>query len=121
MKNLLAKKEEKFIVIKTSDLDNYFSQFQSGLLATPTEKDAMNKVPFMQVLKELDNKNKYIVCNQDEPYADLVWQIILMGENTKQLKKLEKEKNQIYNENKKEIEGGKQISKRIEEKMQTTV
>lgn len=34
--------------------------------------------------KNADKKiNKYIVCNQDEPYAELVWQTILLGEDAK--------------------------------------
>jgi transcription elongation factor Elf1 len=31
------------------------------------------------------SKNKYIICNQDEPYAEEVWQIILEGERKKLL------------------------------------
>lgn len=27
--------------------------------------------------------NRYIVCNQDEPYAEKVWQVILRGEKAK--------------------------------------
>lgn len=30
--------------------------------------------------------NNYVVVNQDEPYAELVWQIILLGEKAKQNK-----------------------------------
>jgi len=28
-------------------------------------------------------RNNYIVCNQDEPYAEAVWQLILLGEDWK--------------------------------------
>ena len=31
------------------------------------------------------HENKYIVCNQDEPYADKVWETILEGEKQKEL------------------------------------
>ena len=30
--------------------------------------------------------NKYIVCNQDESYADEVWEVILKGEKQKEIK-----------------------------------
>jgi len=38
---------------------------------------------------EITNK-KYIACNQDEPYAEKVWQTILKGEMMKELKELNK-------------------------------
>lgn len=30
-----------------------------------------------------DRFNQYIVCNQDEPYAEKVWRVILDGEDAK--------------------------------------
>lgn len=42
------------------------------------------------VCEELSEKfprikdNKYVCCNQDEPYAEEVWEIILRGEREKQ-------------------------------------
>ena len=35
------------------------------------------------IIDKLDNINEYIVCNQDEPYAEKVWQAILSGEDAK--------------------------------------
>lgn len=80
-----SRKEEKYIIMKQDDVFNYFSQFSAGIFATEKEIKCMKKVPFNDVQKEcqLQNKNKYIVCNQDEPYAELVWQIILLGEDAK--------------------------------------
>lgn len=78
------KKENKFLVIKLEDIDNYFSQFTKGMFATPNEYETIHNIPFLTVVNELKNNNKYIVCNQDEPYAELIWQIILLGEKAKQ-------------------------------------
>lgn len=67
-----AKKEEKFIVINKKYIDRL-----------PFEL----RLAFSFILKRVDNyiprNNKYIVCNQDEPYAEEVWQAILSGENQK--------------------------------------
>lgn len=79
-----AKKEEKYLVIKLDDLENFFSDFTKGLFTTDEEKKYIDSIPFKEVLEGVKNDNKYIVCNQDEPYADLIWQIILRGEDAKQ-------------------------------------
>jgi len=80
-----SKKEEKYIVFKKDDVEGFFSQFTHGLFTTKEEKKHIDKVTWKEVVDAVNNKNKYIVCNQDEPYADLVWQIILMGEDAKQV------------------------------------
>jgi len=81
-----AKKEDKYLVIKLEELDNFFSQFTKGIFTTDEEKKIMDKVTWKEVVDAVSNDNKYIVCNQDEPYADLVWKIILMGEDAKKVK-----------------------------------
>ena len=78
-----AKKEEKYLVVKLEDLDNYFSQFTKGVFTTEDEQNNIDTLTWNEVLHALQNDNKYIVCNQDEPYAELVWQIILLGEDAK--------------------------------------
>lgn len=79
-----AKKEKnKFLVIKRSDLDNFFSQFTKNNFTTNEEGENIKSISWQKVLREVANNNKYIVCNQDEPYAELVWQIILLGEGCK--------------------------------------
>lgn len=83
IKNMKAKKENKYMVLKLEDLDNFFSQYTKGVFTTPAEQDEINSVPFVYVIEQLKNDNKYIVCNQDEPYAEEVWQIILKGEDSK--------------------------------------
>ena len=91
-------KENKYIVIKRSDLDDFqltaespFSGLVSDrgdILITPKEKEKMIEElkTFYNILDSIENENKYIVCNQDEPYAELVWQIILGGEALKKCK-----------------------------------
>jgi len=78
-----SKKEEKYLVIKLEDLDNYFSQFTKGVFTTDEEQNIIDTLTWKEVLHDLQNDNKYIVCNQDEPYAEEVWQIILKGEDDK--------------------------------------
>jgi hypothetical protein len=84
--------EEKYLVVKRSDLEQFFSQFQGGIFATAEEQKAMDSIPFNEVLKgiremrESDRKNpnpRYWVCNQDEPYADMIIRIIELGERAK--------------------------------------
>jgi hypothetical protein len=84
--------EEKYLVLKREDLRKFFSQYQHGLFATDEEHEVMNNVPFMYVLEQVanirrqDGRNpepKYWVCNQDEPYADLINRIIELGEKAK--------------------------------------
>jgi transcription elongation factor Elf1 len=41
------------------------------------------------------SSNKYIVCNQDEPYADEVWDIILEGERKKLIQNEDSKRNYI--------------------------
>lgn len=79
-----ATKENKYLVIKLDDLENYFSQFTKGVFTTDKETKHMSTLTWQEVLDEVKNNNKYIVCNQDEPYADLIRQIILLGEDAKQ-------------------------------------
>lgn len=78
--------------MKLEDLTNFFSQYQQGLFATEEETKTMAEVPFMYVLEQVanirkqDGRNphpKYWVCNQDEPYADMIIRLIELGENAK--------------------------------------
>ena len=82
--NMKSEKENKYIVLKRKDLDNFFSQYTKGKFATAEEQAVIEQVPFFEVADSISNKNKYIIC-KDEPYAELVWQIILMGEDAKQV------------------------------------
>ena len=83
----MVEKEDKFIVIKREDyerlkakaMDNFATQHPVR------NKTILKKITgFEEIVNELDNGNKYIVCNQDEPYAELIWQMILQGERIKE-------------------------------------
>lgn len=78
-----AKKENKYLVLKLEKLDNFFEQFTKGLLTTPLESEHIDSITWKEVIEAVKNDNKYIVCNQDEPYAEEVWQTILKGEDAK--------------------------------------
>jgi len=80
-----AKKENKYLIMKIEDVENYFSQFTKGTFAE--EQAIIEQEPFWKVVDELEkqNKNNYIIINQDEPYAELIWQIILLGEDAKKV------------------------------------
>ena len=95
-------KEDKFFVLKQADIEEFFEQFYKPcncrsagecthqLFMTP-EGERLQKA-FDKIIKGIGDmreangkprSNKYVVCNQDEPYAELVWQVILMGERAK--------------------------------------
>lgn len=80
-----SKKEDKYILLNREDLDNFFSKYTKGVFTDAEEQATIEQIPFFEVINSVETKNKYIVCNQDEPYAELVWQIILLGEDAKQV------------------------------------
>ncbi len=73
-----VKKEDKFFVVNLKYIKK-LSHY--GNLSFNRVCDELNK-KFSQT-----EKNKYICCNQDEPYAEKVWEVILAGEAEKQEKK----------------------------------
>lgn len=91
MNNQANKEMNKYFVIKNADLENYFEHF------CPVDKKDDLVIAIQEVvegIKDMRKKlcktpdNKYIVCNQDEPYADDVWDVILKGEDEKQVEKI---------------------------------
>jgi len=70
----MSKKEIKYYVLKHDDIENYITP-----IGRETLKECAEAIP---------KDNKYWVVNQDEPYADPIIQIILMGEDQKKLKQL---------------------------------
>lgn len=77
---MAARKENKFYVFKKQDV--------LDLMRSSEEfKDAYSTVELMlQDHRKKAGKDPwpdYIVCNQDEPYAERVWQEILRGEDEK--------------------------------------
>jgi hypothetical protein len=85
-----VKKENKFFVLKKADMDEFMERYQKGLFMDEEGtaiQDAINKlVDGIGDMREQQGKprfNAYVVCNQDEPYAEKVWQVILEGERSK--------------------------------------
>ncbi len=74
----MIEKEDKFIVIKRSDLRRLHPS---------------SRAMFCEIIDEINqhramvqgkfDKPKYYVVNQDEPYADKVWEVIEQGEAEK--------------------------------------
>ena len=94
----MIEEEEKYLVIKLSDLEELWyrvllhcpSLGDRGALyiSLDVKKQLRSDLEGLNRLLENDlgNSNKYIICNQDEPYAQLVWQVILGGEALKRCK-----------------------------------
>ena len=64
-----AKKDDKYFVMKIEDVETMLTETEQEILAC--------------IIDKLDSINEYIVCNEDEPYAEKVWQAILSGEDAK--------------------------------------
>lgn len=99
---IMAKYEEKFIVINTKFL-KILNKKRPAKYKGQTVKNMVvcNFITALQWLNdtlmgcEIDmSKKKYYVCNQDEPYAQQVIDIILNGEGVKEIEaKYNKKKN----------------------------
>ena len=78
----LVEKENKFfaLVIPKKDLQGFFKVKPE---IEPLLKNI--SVAYAEYRKSLGKKpyNEYIICNQDELYADEVWDVILRGEEKK--------------------------------------
>jgi len=73
----MAVKEDKFIVFPKKDLVG----ISAAQVATLDEIDQL--VQRNRIKRGASQFPKFITCNQDEPYAEKVWQIILDGETAK--------------------------------------
>lgn len=74
----MAKKiDNMYVVLKVDDVKKYLGREGFATLVILNESIVNGR--------ESDGKkqNEYIVCNQDEPYAEKVWQAILDGEDKK--------------------------------------
>ena len=58
-----------------------------GIFAVPFEEltvgELLKRIRENRKIDGRPTDNRYIVCNQDEPYAEEVWQTILKGEDAK--------------------------------------
>ena len=78
----MANKQLKFmaIIIPTKYTDDFFEKHPQHLKNwNKIEKDYQ----MYRVSKGKKPWNNYIIVNQDEPYAEKVWEIILTGETAK--------------------------------------
>jgi hypothetical protein len=74
----MAIKEDKFIVFPKKDLVG-ISVLQLSVLNEIDQLVQLNRAK-----RGANPFPKFITCNQDEPYAEKVWQIILDGETEKE-------------------------------------
>lgn len=77
---MAVKEFDKYIVIKKEDLDyvfdsHHFLKEMFGVI--------IHLVEIYRIVQNKRPHNDYIVCNQDESYAEAVWRIILEGEDKK--------------------------------------
>lgn len=66
-------KEEKYLVLKLADIEN--------ILTMPQQTDLWACCEEIRLARMLrgKKKNHYIVVNDNEPYADRIWDMILEG------------------------------------------
>lgn len=72
--NEIVKLDDKYVVIKTEDLEKYFSQFTKGIFTTEEEGKVIDRVPFNTVLEEIKKDREsfgkhpqnYVVLNLDD-------------------------------------------------------
>lgn len=69
-------KEEKYIVIKNSDIDFLSPDSQKLLFKLLEEIDCCRHDAGKKF-------NHYVVVNEDEEYSDIIWRLIEMGERLK--------------------------------------
>ena len=74
---MAEKDETKYLVLKWDDIKCYLSW-----------NDQCMFQKFVEHINECRRQagksvNQYIICNQDEPYAEQVWRAILKGEESK--------------------------------------
>jgi hypothetical protein len=93
----VRKEENRFIVLKREKVDAYFMEAElyrpvedrgdAYLSKEAREQRQKDLEAFKRILDDAGTSHRYIICNQDEPYAEKVWQTILEGEKNKIKKK----------------------------------
>lgn len=80
----MADKElNKFFVLKNADLKQFLDKHDKDEELLIALQKIVEGIKQMRVKQGKNPDNNYIVCNQDEPYADDVWDLILQGEDKK--------------------------------------
>ena len=79
------KKENLYLTIKWSKINTVLTETEQDILHILLDKIDWHFGKVLNGRTSLNTfkVNKYIICNQDEPYADKVWEIILEGEDAK--------------------------------------
>ena len=72
----VKQKEEKYLVLKLADIENYLSQRHKEFLNECCDEIRLAR---LMVGKK---PNHYIVVNETEPYAETVWDLVLDREPT---------------------------------------
>lgn len=68
----------KFVVLKTDDIKEHLTVYEQRRFQAMCRK-------IIKVREAIGKgNNKYYIINQDEPYADLILDIIIEGEETKE-------------------------------------
>lgn len=88
----IKKLDDKYVVIKTEDLEKYFSQFTKGIFTTEDEGKVIDRIPFNTVLEEIKKdresfgkqQQKYVVLNLDDE-ANIDYLISKLVSHTKRL------------------------------------
>ena len=64
------KREIKYLVLKWDDIDKYLTRIERENLLVVCKK--------IEIYRSFDGKeeNNYVVVNEDEPYAEQVWELI---------------------------------------------
>lgn len=78
MSSTVKKEHGKYVVIKVDDMREYLP---SSVIDELT--DILELIAEGRTCAGKQRYNNYVVCNQDEPYADDVWRLILQGERVK--------------------------------------
>ena len=85
----MAKKKDKYIVIKKKDLkklqeDNeihgYTRYDDGGRVDIKDEELQADINAFSRIMRLLEHNNEYLVINTNQPYAEPMWQILLAFE-----------------------------------------
>lgn len=71
------KVERKFVVLNLKDINHYLDENDQRSLGHICSKVCDGR------MKDGKANNSYIVCNEDESYAQEVWKVIQNGEATK--------------------------------------
>jgi hypothetical protein len=71
---VMFKRETKYLVLKWEDINKYLTDEEYGTLSNYLDKISAGRVLLGK------KENSYVVVNEDEPYTNIVWGLIELGE-----------------------------------------